>query len=123
MNVTLLSVVGVFAGFKIVFGSVCFAFVVDLVAFPGALFGSRGVFAAGCGALVGGSGDFVPLPLLAVPALFAAGEAVPAPVLLLLAVRVDAGIVLHTHGIVHQAARYALRFMWVFDVLSMYICI
>ena len=119
---TLLSVVGVFAGFKIVFGSVCFAFVVDLVAFPGALAGSRGVFAVGCGALAGGRGDFVPLPLLAALALFDAGEPVPAPVLLLPAARVDAGIVLHTHGIVHQAARYALRCMRVFDVLSMYIC-
>ena len=101
MNVTLLSAVGVFAGFKIVFGSVFFAFVVDLFVFPGALFGSRGVFAAVCVALAGGSGDFFPLPLLAVPALFAAGEAVPAPVLPLPAVRVDAGIVLHTHGTVH----------------------
>ena len=123
MNVTLRSVVGVFAGFKIVFGSVCFAFVVDLVVFPGALVGSRGVFVGGRGALAGGRGDFVPLPLLAAPVLFVAGEPVPAPVLLLPAARVDAGIVLHTHGIVHQAARYALRFMWVFDVLSMYICI
>ena len=69
----------------------CFVFVVVLGAFPGALVGDRR--------------DFDPLPLLAVPALFGADDPVTAPVVPSPVARVDAGIVLHAHGIVHQTAR------------------
>ena len=118
LNVALRFVVGVPGGFVTVSGRDAGAgggtrffivFVAVLGASPGASCGTCRCFDA-------------PF-FLAVSVFFGAGDSVAAPVVPVPVACFGAGIVLHAHGTVHQAARYGCRFMCVFDVLTMHVCI